>query len=550
MDEKHLELLLDRYFDGHLEPTEKAELEALLLQYPAARKLFWERSGWDNLYHEWGGEHWGRESLKLLPAKPNPRTVVFGPWTRRAVAAAAALVLGGVWLQPRVVRFSNELAVTKTEGAPSPEFRPRVVGYALLKRAADVEWKDPQEARSVGTLLPEGWLRLKAGTVQLEFLSGARLLLEGPAELRIDSETEAFCQSGKLAAYVPNQARGFKVRTPHLDLVDLGTSFGLNVGGAESQEVHVFEGLVELSKRGQNAPAQRIVAGRAVRVAPALDWEDIPANPHLFPQGDELARKQAEQSRTRFESWKSQAAQMARDPATVVFYGFEEKGAWNAPLKNAVRNAPAETNGAVVGAAWCTGRWLGKSALEFKSQGDRLRFDVPGRFEALTLMAWVRVDSLPNAFHSLLMPSRYQTGSLHWNMEKNGQLRLWMFCDPAKGAPKNFDPVSSNAMSNVDYGVWQHLATTHDSRTGTVIHYRDGQSVGRGSFPKNRPAFLGPTEFGNWGARGDHPDNAWILTQKPHFKTRNFVGRTDELAILSRALDADEIKAHYEAGKP
>jgi hypothetical protein len=552
MDEKHLELLLDRYFDSQLEPTEKAELETLLLQYPAARKLFWERSGWDTLYHEWGSEHWGRESLKVLPTEPNPRTVVFGPWTRRVAGAAAAavLVLGGVWIQPRIARFSKELAMTKGEGAPSPETRPQVVGYALLKGAADVEWKDPQEARSVGTLLPAGWLRLNAGTVQLEFLSGARLLLEGPAELRIDSQTEVFCQSGKLSAYVPTQARGFKVQTPQLDLVDLGTAFGLHVQGGQSQEVHVFEGLVELSQRAQSAPAQRIAAGSAIRISPAAGVQQIPVNPRIFPKEEDLVRKHALESKARLEAWKSHAARLARDPATALFWGFEDRPAWNAPLKNEALNAAPESEGVVVGAAACTGRWPGKPALEFKSLGDRLRLNVPGRFESLTLMVWARVDSLPNAYNSLLMPTRYQTGSFQWNIERSGRLRLWIYGTPPNNGSKSAEPFASRVMSSADYGVWQHLVTTYDSPTGTAVHYRDGQVMGQASFPKNLPALLGEMEFGNWGAREDLPEHGWIRNQPENLKTRNFVGRIDELAILSRALDAGEIKAHYEAGKP
>lgn len=63
------------------------------------------------------------------------------------------------------------------------------------------------------------------------------------------------------------------MRPPQPDLVDLGTSFGLTVGGAKSQDVHVFEGQVELSERGQSAPAQRIIA---VRVAPPWVWRTFP----------------------------------------------------------------------------------------------------------------------------------------------------------------------------------------------------------------------------------------------------------------------------------
>ena len=105
-------------------------------------------------------------------------------------------------------------------------------------------------------------------------------------------------------------------------------------------------------------------------------------------------------------------------------------------------------------------------------------------------------------------------------------------------------------MSSADYCVWQHLATTHHGLTGTVVHCGDGQVIGQGSFPKNLPASLGAMEFGNWGARGDLPEHGWIRNQADPLKTRNFVGRIGELAILSPALDAGEIKAHYEAGKP
>jgi hypothetical protein len=102
----------------------------------------------------------------------------------------------------------------------------------------------------------------------------------------------------------------------------------------------------------------------------------------------------------------------------------------------------------------------------------------------------------------------------------------------------------------MDFGRWLFLATTYDASNGTVTHYRDGQEVGRSQFRKHLPAMLGSVEFGNWGADGTQPDNAWVKSQPQNQVTRNFVGRIDELVILSRVMPAEEIARHHTAGTP
>ena len=66
-----------------------------------------------------------------------------------------------------------------------------------------------------------GWLHLKSGIVQVEFYTGARVLVEGPADFQLVSGSEAFCPSGRVSAEVPPQARGFVIRTPQMRVVDL-----------------------------------------------------------------------------------------------------------------------------------------------------------------------------------------------------------------------------------------------------------------------------------------------------------------------------------------
>ena len=177
---------------------------------------------------------------------------------------------------------------------------------------------------------------------------------------------------------------------------------------------------------------------------------------------------------------------------------------------------------------------------------------MPGEHRAITLLAWVRVDSLPNDYNSLLLPTHYAAGSLHWTIERGGELRLTLRNTLEQtNSPHNWDgPVSGLAVSNMDFGRWLFLATTYDSATGEVTHYRDGQPCGSAKFPHRIPAVVGPVEFGNWGADETSPDSLWTKHQPASMRVRNFVGRLDELTILDRAMPAEEIARLYQIGMP
>ena len=77
------------------------------------------------------------------------------------------------------------------------------------------------------------------------FYSGARVVLQGPAEFQIVSSNEASCSQGRLIAEVPPQARGYRLVTPQMAATDLGTVFGVDVRQGAT-ELHVFEGSVEI----------------------------------------------------------------------------------------------------------------------------------------------------------------------------------------------------------------------------------------------------------------------------------------------------------------
>ena len=123
-----------------------------------------------------------------------------------------------------------------------------------------------QEGEEIGA----GILQLDAGLARLNFANGASVTLQGPAEFEVISGDQARLHRGILTAHVPESAIGFRIETPALQVVDLGTAFGVSVGNDGLTNVSVFEGEVEVNPQAEKSghvPAQRIVQGQAVRAA-------------------------------------------------------------------------------------------------------------------------------------------------------------------------------------------------------------------------------------------------------------------------------------------
>jgi hypothetical protein len=141
---------------------------------------------------------------------------------------------------------------------------PRTV--AQLQATAGARW-DRGVNRTAGTLLHEGEeLRIHKGRVLATMVSGARVVVEGPAVLRLTGENSVELESGKLGAAVPPQATGFAVHTAVGEVVDLGTEFTLDLASPSTFNLYVFAGLVEVRPRGTAAdnPPFQVPQTRAV----------------------------------------------------------------------------------------------------------------------------------------------------------------------------------------------------------------------------------------------------------------------------------------------
>jgi hypothetical protein len=331
-----------------------------------------------------------------------------------------------------------------------------------------------------------------------------------------------------------------------LRVVDLGTRFGLSLSPEGDGLVRVHQGEVDVH-HGQTR--RHLGQGDALAFdrTGTLTEARLPESP--LPSESDLRGRIALLQSRRALSWAESFNRLSQDPAALLAYPFTPASTADRQVANQARGANEKSALVLVGADWAEGRWPGKSAVEFGGRGDRLRLRVDGYHTQLTLLCWTRVDSLENDYNGLLMPEGYRAGSIQWMLRRDGHLRFSMANGLAStGTPEGWDRViSAPAIASTDLGRWVFLATTYDSASGQVVHYRDGVATGSGRLERPLPAHLGSMGVGNW-AGGSIPSPA-DETPKPRSFFRNLTGRIDELTVLSRALGTEEIQAHYLAGR-
>jgi ferric-dicitrate binding protein FerR (iron transport regulator) len=236
--------------DGTLTAAQVGRLEELLRGDAEAQALYLRHA------HLQAALRWdlgaAAEYTALRQLRERPPTRRRRLWPALAAAAALLLAAAGLWYGFR----------------PAATPHPATAPLAVLAQAVAAEWDGP--APAVGESLAEGTLRLRTGLARIEFASGVSVTLEGPAAFTIHSADRAALHHGQLTARVPPEAIGFRVDTPALQVVDLGTSFGVVVEAGGAAEVCVFEGEVEVATSDLAEP-QRLQEGSAARAEPGQD---------------------------------------------------------------------------------------------------------------------------------------------------------------------------------------------------------------------------------------------------------------------------------------
>ncbi len=517
--ETELLQLIAEVVDGALDDAGKDRLREILRDSAEARQMYRDHLRLHaelHLDYDQGGIPAGMPEIHTSPkvvAMPAKRR--HWDWVFAIGAAAALLVFLTVIVAPG--ERGSGLATWEAEGE----------AVAVLTEALQAQWSGP--AIEAGKELSPGLIELNTGLAQIEFFSGASVILQGPARLELVSAERAFLHFGKVRALVPTPAQGFVIEAKEFQTVDLGTEFAMEVNEAGG-EVHVLDGEVKVLPNEANRWKEGLMlGGEGARILGKESPEAIALRPTEFVSREELQLMAAGKGEQRYQEWLQSTERIREREDVVLYFSFEDHRTWDRLLRSEV----GERHGAVVGAQWTQGRFPGKDALQFRRISDRVRLDVPGEFQALTLASWVRVESFDQWLSSVMLTDGFDSGEVHWQISDSGELILGV------SAAEPHNSFSPPVLSPRDLGRWIHIAVTANRGTGEVKHYLDGELVSAHETRIVEPFRIGSAEIGNWRSQD----------AKSH-SLRSLNGTMDEFLILSSALSETEIHELYESGNP
>jgi len=177
-------------------------------------------------------------------------------WAAPALAASLLLAMFAAlsWNSPQ-----ENAAITKDRA---------IARSARVMNISNIVWANGSKQYDEWSFVEPGdSLKFDRGLINLFLENGAEVLIEGPADVDFVSIEKVFARKGKLAARVGPGAIGFTIETPHANVIDRGTAFGLSVDETSRTDVVVYEGMVDLDVLGDNAPPRRrLERGEALSV--------------------------------------------------------------------------------------------------------------------------------------------------------------------------------------------------------------------------------------------------------------------------------------------
>jgi ferric-dicitrate binding protein FerR (iron transport regulator) len=249
---------LQELFEGRLMGDDLEELQHELRTNPEAKDVYCDYA---HLHNALQLRNEGIDSLNVIPmdqAVQRDRRRSFR--TAMLVSVAVLMIIGVVM----------SLFIART---PPPTLRFSTSPGTGLTISHQLTGEGAPEGQ---VLEPGSRLEIRHGTVELEFASGVRGIVHGPANLTLLDEGLLELDRGTAWFEVSSKATGFQVNTPDLTLIDLGTEFGIRSRPDFLDEVHVFTGKVEVRNRYGLKKGALLVAGQARVAGPAGRWQETP----------------------------------------------------------------------------------------------------------------------------------------------------------------------------------------------------------------------------------------------------------------------------------
>jgi len=480
--------LIQKQIDGFATVVEAELLITAMQSDPSVQRLYLEYLMLDLALHAEAG------LIKTEPMALATRFIVAThPVVRwMTLAACVSVAVGCVWFW---------VGSTK-------QFATVVRSVGML---ADQSQSIGQETRDVLT-----------GTLELVTNDGARVVVEAPAKFRFESAKRMYLVSGRLSADVPESAHGFTVVTSGGLVKDMGTVFGVDADARDGAEVHVFDGEVIAQSREKRT----LVTGDAARMR-GNELEHLQFRDSAFIKPDENTALFEGRRRGQQDRCETLKQLYMTDPSLLVWESFDDP----------------ETLGKEGNFRRVQGRFPGSHALEFVDKGDYTVMDANGETMKFTILAWVRLDSLPEGMQSIYHGRRdydQQTGVVHW-MFRNGGKNMILPVSGTNRVGVEFDKLDdkilmypASKLSGRDtVGNWALVGVTYDADTGSVRFYYNGDLDNEDQVNPRVAAVFGPARIGNW-----------------HQEERLLSGRLDDIVIFQRVFTDHEMTSFYSQTKP
>lgn len=253
--------LTDAFWSDRATDDERARLERLLSDSSEARVLYLRLAddtvSLRDIHYAKQLQH--TSSSVLGPHRGIGRVIDRLPRWTLALAASVLTACVGFWWHS-VANGPHRVAVVPSEAS--------VTGFARVINASNVSWAPGGKVYRVWDHVGGGdVIAIDKGRIELLYGSGVQVVAQGPAQLEFVDEDTLAASSGKLVARVAEDAIGFRITTPHAQLTDQGTSFGVTIDEGLQTDVVVYEGLVDLEVEADPASGmKRLTAGEALRI--------------------------------------------------------------------------------------------------------------------------------------------------------------------------------------------------------------------------------------------------------------------------------------------
>lgn len=216
--------LLDRWLEDTLSDQDEQQLSEWLKQDPQNMRQFVEA----NIR-----EQQLKDAVRFLSQtqQATQRVEVDPPMRRTPFSIKGSLALA--------VALSLLIVGWFALSSPVPGVQVSVIAMS------DAQLTGISGSLSVGERMSLDSFRLETGSLELMLPRSVRVEFTAPVEAIFESDTRLRLIEGRMSADVGDGGKGFTVVTSAGNVVDLGTSFGLEVDRDGESRVAVFSGMVE-----------------------------------------------------------------------------------------------------------------------------------------------------------------------------------------------------------------------------------------------------------------------------------------------------------------